>query len=141
MRDREANAPMTTDALFRIASMTKPVTSVAAMICVEDGKLALDDPVAKYIPEFREMKLLDGKPASRPMTVRHLLTHTSGLTYRFFGGPLGEIYARAGVSDGLSQTEGTIADGASIARRPASPVRAGHVMELQPLDRRPRPGR
>jgi CubicO group peptidase (beta-lactamase class C family) len=105
---------MTTDALFRIASMTKPVTSVAAMILVEDGKLSLDDPVSKYIPEFGSMKLLDGKSATRPITVRNLLTHTSGLTYRFFGGPLGETYAKAGVSDGLSQTEGTIADGARL---------------------------
>lgn len=112
MRDREANAAMTPDAIFRIASMTKPITSVAAMILVEDGKLALDDPVAKYIPEFAGPKLLDGKPAGREMTVRHLLTHTSGLTYRFFGGPLGEKYAKDGISDGLVQTEGTIADGA-----------------------------
>jgi CubicO group peptidase (beta-lactamase class C family) len=110
LRDREANAPMTTDAIFRIASMSKPITSVAAMILVEEGKLALDDPVAKYIPEFGDMTLLDGPRAGRAMTVRHLLTHTSGLTYRFFGGPLSERYAKDGISDGLTQTEGTIAD-------------------------------
>ena len=114
MRDREAGVPMPTDAIFRIASMTKPVTSVAAMILVDEGKLSLDDPVAKYIPEFKDPKLLDGKPAGREITVRHLLTHTSGLTYRFMGGPLGELYAKAGVSDGLSQTPGTIADGARL---------------------------
>ncbi len=114
MRDREAGDRMRTDAIFRIASMTKPITSVAAMILVEDGKLALDDPVAKYIPEFQNMKLLDGKPATHPMTVRHLLTHTAGLSYRFFDGPLKDVYAKAGVSDGLSQTEGVIADGARL---------------------------
>ena len=117
MRDREAGSAMPTDAIFRIASMTKPVTSVAAMILVDDGKLSLDDPVAKYIPEFKDPKLLDGKPAGREITVRHLLTHTSGLTYRFFGGPLGEKYAKDGVSDGVSQTEGVIADGARLLAR------------------------
>ncbi|HEY2159130.1 MAG TPA: serine hydrolase domain-containing protein, partial [Isosphaeraceae bacterium] len=114
MRDRETGDRMRTDAIFRIASMSKPITSVAAMILVEDGKLALDDPVAKYIPEFKDMKLLDGKAATHPMTVRHLLTHTAGLSYRFFGGPLSDLYAKAGVSDGLTQTEGTIADGARL---------------------------
>jgi len=78
------------------------------------AKLALDDPVSKYIPEFKAPKLLDGKPAGREITVRHLITHTSGLTYRFMGGPLGELYAKAGVSDGLSQIPGTIADGARL---------------------------
>ena len=110
MRDREADAPMTTDAIFRIASMTKPITSVAAMILVEDGKLSLDDPVAKYIPEFADMKLLNGSPSGRAMTVRHLITHTSGLTYGFRGGPLSERYLKDGISDGLTQTEGTIGD-------------------------------
>ncbi len=114
MRDREAGDRMRTDAIFRIASMSKPITSVAAMILVEEGKLALDDPVAKYIPEFQSMKLLDGKPVTHPITVRHLLTHASGLSYRFFDGPLKDVYARAGVSDGLSQTEGVIADGARL---------------------------
>ena len=129
MRDREANAAMPTDAIFRIASMTKPVTSVAAMILVDDGKLSLDDPVAKYIPEFKDPKLLDGEPAGREITVRHLITHTSGLTYRFMGGPLGELYAKAGVSDGLSQTPGVIADGARLlaawSRCSSSPGRRG----------------
>ena len=124
MRDREAGDRMRTDAIFRIASMSKPITSVAAMILVEDGKLALDDPVAKYIPEFQSMKLLDGKPATHPMTVRHLLTHTSGLSYRFFDGPLKDVYAKAGVSDGLSQTEGGDRRRRPPARRAAAPVRA-----------------
>jgi len=91
-RDREAKAPMTTDAIFRIASMTKPIVSVAAMILVEEGKLVLADPVSKYIPAFGETKVAvrlknpDGtveerlEPQARPMTIQDLMRHTSGLT-------------------------------------------------------------
>ena len=92
-RDREAKAPMTNDTIFRIASMTKPIVTVGAMMLVEEGKLALADPVAKYIPEFAETKVSvqkkngDGtvemglEPQFRPMTVHDLMRHTSGLTY------------------------------------------------------------
>src|SRR5262249_9478681 len=90
--DVQADKPMATDAIFRIASMTKPITSVAAMMLVDDGKLKLVDPVSKYIPEFKDPKVLvpgkDGKgddyklvPAEREVTVRDLITHTSGLIY------------------------------------------------------------
>jgi CubicO group peptidase (beta-lactamase class C family) len=77
------------DDLFRIYSMTKPITSVAALILVEEGRIALDDPVSDFIPGFADLTVLSGagervSPA-RPMTVRHLLTHTSGLTYGFIG--------------------------------------------------------
>ncbi|HEY4211123.1 MAG TPA: serine hydrolase domain-containing protein [Steroidobacteraceae bacterium] len=81
------------DAIFNIASMTKPVTSVAMMMLVEQGKVALDDPVSKYLPGFDHLQVLtkfnagDGKyetrPATKVMTVRHLLTHTSGIGYGF----------------------------------------------------------
>src|SRR5215472_15828239 len=81
------------DALFRIASMTKPITSTAAMQLVELGRFALDDPVEKYLPEFANLKVFESfdavtgvyrlRPASRPPTVRHILTHTSGLGYPF----------------------------------------------------------
>lgn len=84
---------MPADALFRIASMTKPVTSVAAMMLVEAGKLGLDDPVSKYVPGFEGRPVLarfntadgtyDTRPAKRPVTIRHLMTHTSGLGYGF----------------------------------------------------------
>jgi CubicO group peptidase (beta-lactamase class C family) len=114
---RDEGVPMTTDTIFRIASMSKPVTSVAALMLIDEGKLALDDPVSKFIPEFKDARVLvpgssekgklETKPAAGEMTVRHLLTHTSGLTYRFFGGELGNLYAKAGVSDGLTQSEGT----------------------------------
>jgi CubicO group peptidase (beta-lactamase class C family) len=120
--DAEADKPMTADAVFRIASMTKPITSVAAMILVEDGKLRLDDPVSKYIPEFKEPKVLvrgkSGKeadytlvPAQREVTVRDLLTHTSGVTYRFFAPqPLVSFYVKANINDGLSQDDEKLAD-------------------------------
>ncbi|WP_428660372.1 serine hydrolase domain-containing protein [Reyranella sp.] len=92
-RDKEAKAPMKTDTIFRIASMTKPITTVAAMILVEEGKLTLADPVSKYIPAFADTKVsvskknADGtvelslEPQFRPMTVQDLMRHTSGLTY------------------------------------------------------------
>jgi CubicO group peptidase (beta-lactamase class C family) len=122
-QDAEAKTPMAPDTLFRIASMTKPITTVAAMMLVEEGKLRLDDPVSKYVPEFRGQKVLaPGKepvPAEREVTIRDLLTHTSGITYRFRGGDLGGLYAKAGVSDGLSPNEGTIADNVKkIASQP-----------------------
>ena len=85
--------PLTADALFRIASMTKPVTSVALMQLVEQGKIALDDPAEKYLPELAGLKVIESfdaatgdyrlRPPSRPPTVKHFLTHTSGLAYPF----------------------------------------------------------
>jgi CubicO group peptidase (beta-lactamase class C family) len=92
-RDKEAKAPMTNDTIFRIASMTKPIVSVAAMILVEEGKLTLADPVSRYIPAFADTKVAVAKknpdgtvesalePQVRAMTVQDLMRHTSGLTY------------------------------------------------------------
>jgi CubicO group peptidase (beta-lactamase class C family) len=80
--DRAGKIPLRPDAIFWIASMTKPVTSVAAMMLVEEGKLALTDPVAKYIPAVADMRVgLEGAPQKRPMQVIDLLRHTSGFTY------------------------------------------------------------
>jgi CubicO group peptidase (beta-lactamase class C family) len=70
---------MQEDTIFAVASMTKPITATAVMILCDEGKVSLDDPVAKYIPEF-EKATLNGKPLEQPITVRHVLTHTSGLT-------------------------------------------------------------
>jgi len=96
-RDREAKAPMTKDAIFRLASMTKPITTLAAMILVEEGKLKLSDPVSKYLLEFKHLQVgverpgSDGKPqlatepARQEMTVLDLMRHTSGITYGVFG--------------------------------------------------------
>ncbi len=88
-RDREAAAPMQKDTIFRIASQTKAVISVAAMILQEEGKLLIGDPVGDYLPEFRETTVgvaneaggYDVVPANRPITIRDLLTHTSGFDY------------------------------------------------------------
>ena len=112
--DIDSNKAMTNDAIFRIASMTKPVTSVAVMMLYEDGKFLLDDPIAKFIPEFKEPKVLmaDGTtvPAKREITIRDLLRHTSGISYRFWGKPVAEVYEKAGIFDGLAPIEGTIAE-------------------------------
>jgi CubicO group peptidase (beta-lactamase class C family) len=121
MADREAQKPMRTDSIFRICSMTKPITSVAVMMLYEEGRFMLNQPVSDFIPEFKNMKVLDPPwpqdktsppgalvDAKRPITIRHLLTHTSGLTY---GGPrLEKKYLEAGVATGLLQQEGTIGD-------------------------------
>ena len=96
------------DALFRIASMTKPITSVAAMQLVEQGRFGLDDPVEKYLPEFANLKVFESfdaasgvyrlRPAARPPTVRHILTHTSGLGYPFTSAILRDFKPQAGES-------------------------------------------
>jgi CubicO group peptidase (beta-lactamase class C family) len=85
-RDREAGAPMTANAIFRVASMTKPITSVAAMMLAEEGRLEIAAPVASYLPEFAELTVgVERHKAQRVMTVQDLLRHTSGLTYAAFG--------------------------------------------------------
>jgi CubicO group peptidase (beta-lactamase class C family) len=102
-RDVEAGTPMQRDTIFRIASMSKPITTAAAMMLVDEGKLALDDPVTRWLPEFAEMRVLDDhrgplnktSPARRPITVDDLLTHRSGLAYPFSAtGPLAQAYLR-----------------------------------------------
>jgi len=89
MRDIETGHPLEPDDIFRIYSMTKPITSTAVMMLVEQGEIALDDPVSKFIPAFADPVVLaeDGQrsQARRPITIRHLLSHTGGLTYGFFG--------------------------------------------------------
>ncbi len=91
--DVSTGRALTADAVFRIASMTKPITSAAAMQLIEQGRFGLDDPVEKYLPEFANLKVFESfdaatgayrlRPASTPPTVRHILTHTSGLGYPF----------------------------------------------------------
>lgn len=97
--DLEAEQPMTERTRFRLASMTKPVVSVAALVLVERGKLRLDDAVTRWLPEFRT-KLADGREAS--VSVRQLLTHTSGLSYGFWE-PADGPQERAQVSNGIDQ--------------------------------------
>jgi CubicO group peptidase (beta-lactamase class C family) len=102
-RDVHANLPMQRDTIFRIASMTKPVTVAAAMTLVDEGKLALSDPVTKWLPELSDMRVLNAPggplekthPARRPITVDDLMTHRSGLAYFFsVAGPLAKAYSR-----------------------------------------------
>ena len=103
-RDIEAHLPVERDTIFRIASMTKPITSVAALMLVEEGRIALTDPIARYAPEFSDMRVLrspDGPlsetdPAERPITFEDLLTHRAGLTYGdFHRGPIAQAYREA----------------------------------------------
>lgn len=104
--DVATGRPLTPDALFRIASMTKPVTSVALMQLVEQGRLGLDDPAEKYLPELAGLKVIEAfdpatgayrlRPPSRPATVRHFLTHTSGLAYPFTSATWRDFKPRAG---------------------------------------------
>lgn len=125
--DREDRTPMRSQAIFRLASMSKAVTSVAAMILVEEGRLLLTDPVARYIPEFRTMRVAVNpgtdsarfESARRGMTVRDLLTHRSGITYGFADGPVARMYRDSGVSDGIALDNLTNAENARrIARLP-----------------------
>lgn len=128
----ERRSPIGSSTLFRIASMTKPVTSVAAMILVEEGQLALTDPVARYLPAFAEMTVAAGSgeaagggsvPARRAITIHDLLTHRSGLTYGFLDdGRVGDAYRAAGVSDGLPPREEGI--GANVERLARMPLAA-----------------
>ncbi|SCX67760.1 serine hydrolase [Variovorax sp. EL159] len=112
--DPASGTAMPRDGIFRIYSMSKPITTVAAMMLVEDGRLKLDDPIATYLPEFARMTVgvekpgpdgkpvLDTVPARRPITVQDLMRHTSGLTYGFFGpGLVKQAYnaANLGVDD------------------------------------------
>jgi CubicO group peptidase (beta-lactamase class C family) len=122
MADRKTKTPMRTDSIFRICSMTKPITSVAVMMLYEEGRLTLNEPVSDFIPEFKNTKVLDPPysqdktsppgalvEAKRPVTILHLLTHTSGLTYQW-NPRLGKAYRDAGIGSGLLQQEGTIGE-------------------------------
>src|SRR5258705_6802466 len=103
-RDVEANLPVERDTIFRIASMTKPITSVAALMLVEEGQIALTDSIDRYAPEFSHMRVLrspngpldETDPAERPITFEDLLTHRAGFTYGdFHRGPIAQAYRDA----------------------------------------------
>ncbi|MDY7227159.1 serine hydrolase domain-containing protein [Hyalangium rubrum] len=101
LADREAGRPMKENEVFRLASVSKPIVAATALVLVDQRKLTLDDPITKWLPTFRP-KLPDGREPV--ITVRHLLTHTAGLTYGFAESEQGP-YRRAGVSDGLDASE------------------------------------
>ena len=113
--DPQNKTPMTKDAIFRIHSMSKPIATVAAMMLWEEGKIALSDPAAKYLPQLAELQVAaDNKPdanagtanlelvaAKRPMSIQDLMRHSSGLTYGFFGDtPVKKLYAKANLFEG-----------------------------------------
>ena len=116
VQDPNTRKPMTRESIFRIYSMTKPVTSVAAMMLVEEGKMRLSDPVSMYLPELANLQVatnaadvkepseVQTRPAKNPIRVMDLLLHTSGFTYGFFkpfpgGGPVEQMYLDGGVND------------------------------------------
>ncbi len=130
MQDAETGNPMTPGSIFRIASMSKPITSTAILILADQGRLNLSDPISRFLPEFKFMKVAvprkkgngstspgnsgedyDLVDAYRPITVRDLLMHTSGLCYRMTDRPiLGRLYAEAGICDGLSPCDHSLAE-------------------------------
>jgi CubicO group peptidase (beta-lactamase class C family) len=145
-QDVEAGTPMSPDAIFRIASMSKAITSTAVMILADQGRIDIADPVSRYLPEFKFMnvavakpksdgkKAADGKaapagssgdydivPAYRPITIRDLLSHTSGLCYRFRNHPLvGRNYVAADICDGLNKSDHSLAE--NVRRLAAIPL-------------------
>ncbi|MHA6196082.1 serine hydrolase domain-containing protein [Pseudomonas wadenswilerensis] len=117
LADREAGKAMHTDALFRLSSVTKPITSAAALALVAQGRIGLDDPIARWLPEFQPT-LADGSRAA--ITVRQLLSHTAGLGYGFLEAQGGGAYARAGVCDGLENAPLTLDE--NIRRLASAPL-------------------
>ncbi len=108
VQDLESGTPTERDTIFRLLSMTKPITSVAVMMLYEEGIFSLDDPVGKFIPDFENMQVLDGMSETgmrlvdqyRPITIRHLLTHTSGLSYGLHRDtPIDAMYHEARIAD------------------------------------------
>ena len=119
--DVEKKSSLKKDDIFRIASQSKAITSLAVMMLWEEGKFLLDDPVSKYIPAFRNPRVLKSfnkedstyttEPAQRQVTVRHLLTHSSGIDYAVIGSPeFKAIYAKAGVPSGIGNEHDVLAD-------------------------------
>jgi CubicO group peptidase (beta-lactamase class C family) len=119
--DLETKTPMRTDNIFRIASQTKAIVSIAAMTLFEEGKFLLDDPVSKYIPEFGNPQVLETFnekdttyttiPAKREVTIRQLLTHTSGIDYAGIGSQtMRSIYAKAGITPGFGGSKDVIGE-------------------------------
>ena len=114
-RDKEANVAMTTDTIFNIASMTKPITTVGALMLYEQGKLLIDDPLSKYFPKFANMKvalrdngepIADTTPANRQITIQDLMRHTSGIIYGGRGNTVVHKMYPAGSGDASSNYDG-----------------------------------
>ena len=145
VQDVETKIPMTPDTIFALHSMTKPITSVAAMMLIDAGKLSLADPVSKFIPGFSDARVGVGSdtpdsqnvlklvPAGRPVTIMDLLRHTSGITYDYIGGKLiMKAYSESGLFDGRYNNE-VFADriaGLPLARQPGTLWRYGHSTDV-----------
>ena len=117
MRDPETKDPMEKDEIFRIASMTKALASVATMMLYEEGYFLLDDPISKFIPEFKNPQVLVklnpdltyvSRPASKEITIRHLLTHTSGIGYPFIDSEVSALYKKNNIPDGFLITDNVL---------------------------------
>ncbi|MCL4166614.1 UNVERIFIED_CONTAM: hypothetical protein GTU68_032863, partial [Idotea baltica] len=132
-QDFATKKPLINGAIYRLASMTKPITGAAIMILHDEGKLTLDDPVSKFIPEFANPTLVDEfnevdssyttKPASREITIRDLLTHTSGINYPVFDpqNPASKICFKAGIQNGFCKEDVYLADNIKkLAKLPLS---------------------
>lgn len=127
--DVEAEVPVRDDTIYRIYSMTKPITSVGLMMLFEEGAFLLENPISRYLPEFAESQVWVGgtadapqtRPAMRPITVHDVLTHLSGLTYGFhFQHPLDELYRRHGLGDFAKEPDYDLAEG--VARMASLPL-------------------
>ena len=137
-RDVEAKLPMRRDTIFRIASMTKPVTVAAAMALVEEGRLALSDPVTRWLPEFASMRVLADPagpldatmPARRPITIDDLMTHRSGLAYSFsVTGPLSRAYAQVSLRQEQDQWLADVA-ALPLVHQPGERLTYSHATEV-----------
>ena len=147
-QERKTHTAMQKDSIFRIASMTKPITSAAIMILAEEGKLDIGAPVGQYLPEFKDVRVgVDKAVPKRPMTVQDLLRHTSGLTYGIFGtSAVDELYKKSTIfaSKSLAEMVATIAS-LPLAHQPGefweysvSTDVLGRIVEVvggMPLDR------
>ncbi|MEU9332583.1 serine hydrolase domain-containing protein [Streptomyces sp. NPDC048290] len=131
-RDIAAGLPVEADTLWRIYSMTKPVTAVAVLMLMEEGRLSLDDPLARHLPAFADPRVyVDGtgdgvrtRPVEQPILLRHLLTHTAGLTFAFYHcHPVDALYRAAGL-------ESSVPPGADLAR--TIEVYAGLPLQFEP---------
>lgn len=127
MGDIEAGRPVRRDTLFRVYSMTKPVTTAAVMILVDEGKLRLDDPVTKYIPEFKALRVYKGMDGDRiltepagPMTVENLLTHTAGFSYPFQANPVAALYKKTPLAGDAWRFDPAFKGGDGFARTMAA---------------------
>ncbi|MGC2653412.1 MAG: serine hydrolase domain-containing protein [Mycobacterium sp.] len=137
-RDLDAGVPMSRDTVFRIASMTKPLTVAAAMSLVDEGKLALTDPIVRWLPEFADMQVLESRrapvqrtqPLQRAILVEDLLIHTSGLAYAFsVDGPISRAYYRLPFGQGPDAWLAALA-GIPLVHQPGDRVTYSHAIDV-----------